>query len=60
LISLSCARMSTFDTWPIFTKLIIKKNTPLEAIPMIHFLFPTNGMVETPVSALPVRFGKDM
>ena len=52
--------MSTFDTWPIFTKLIIKKNTPLEAIPMIHFLFPTNGMVETPVSALPVRFGKDM
>jgi len=34
------------------------KNTPLEAIPMTHFLFPTNDIVETPVSALPLRSGK--
>jgi hypothetical protein len=36
------------------------KNTPLQAIPMTHFLFPSNDMVETPVSALPFRSGKDV
>jgi hypothetical protein len=36
------------------------KNATLEAIPVIHFLFPTNDMVETPVLALTLRSGKDV
>jgi hypothetical protein len=36
------------------------KNTPLQVIPVTYFLSPTNDMVETPVSDLPFRSGKDV
>jgi hypothetical protein len=43
-----CTYINFWNMWQMFTKLSMN-NAPLEAIPMIHFLFPTNDMVETPV-----------